>query len=326
MINNPPRKVDIKGQPHMLAYITPEEGGILQLLGGSGEPGPMGIPQFGFGHGGDDAAGDEGGDADTGTEAGGGPGGGGGGGGGGGNGGGNGDPTGNVGGNIGPVGSTDDPDFSSASMGLSDEAMASIGSSQNKDQSFFGGPDYSVMDFGRGSVSNVTNAPNYDPNFAALNMISRGLTPSVDLRNQISFDVPPSMLPQIANPKGPPGMIPQTIGFGGKFYSPVEKALVEMEPVGVAAAIGKALSGALDTGKDLSKDATGGMDYYGYNSLFGGIFDSKSGQGFMASDDSDSNYGEDSNGDRVGFIPKPPPDTTPDPKDPPLTEEEKRRL
>ena len=46
MANNPPRRVDIKGQDHMLAYITPEEGGILQLLGGSGAPGPMGIPSF----------------------------------------------------------------------------------------------------------------------------------------------------------------------------------------------------------------------------------------------------------------------------------------
>jgi hypothetical protein len=42
----PPRQVEIKGQPHMLAYITPQEGGILQLLGGSGRPGPMGIPSF----------------------------------------------------------------------------------------------------------------------------------------------------------------------------------------------------------------------------------------------------------------------------------------
>jgi hypothetical protein len=47
----PPREIDIKGQPHMLAYITPQEGGILQLLGGSGAPGPMGIPSF-FGPGG----------------------------------------------------------------------------------------------------------------------------------------------------------------------------------------------------------------------------------------------------------------------------------
>jgi len=44
--NNPPRHVEIKGQDHMLSYITPEEGGILQLLGGSGAPGPMGIPSF----------------------------------------------------------------------------------------------------------------------------------------------------------------------------------------------------------------------------------------------------------------------------------------
>jgi hypothetical protein len=44
--NSPPRNVEIKGQDHMLAYITPEEGGILQLLGGSGKPGPMGIPSY----------------------------------------------------------------------------------------------------------------------------------------------------------------------------------------------------------------------------------------------------------------------------------------
>ena len=42
----PPREVDIKGQAHMLAYITPQEGGILQLMGGSGRPGPMGIPSY----------------------------------------------------------------------------------------------------------------------------------------------------------------------------------------------------------------------------------------------------------------------------------------
>ena len=40
------REVDIKGQDHMLAYITPEEGGLLQLMGGAGNPGPMGIPSF----------------------------------------------------------------------------------------------------------------------------------------------------------------------------------------------------------------------------------------------------------------------------------------
>jgi hypothetical protein len=46
-----PRQTEIMGQPHMLAYITPQEGGILKALGGSGTPGPMGIPQFGFGDG-----------------------------------------------------------------------------------------------------------------------------------------------------------------------------------------------------------------------------------------------------------------------------------
>ena len=55
MANNPPRRIDIKGQDHMLAYITPEEGGILQLLGGSGAPGPMGIPSFYPGEGNSEA-------------------------------------------------------------------------------------------------------------------------------------------------------------------------------------------------------------------------------------------------------------------------------
>ena len=42
----PPRNVNIKGQPHMLSYITPDEADILEALGGSGETGPMGIPSF----------------------------------------------------------------------------------------------------------------------------------------------------------------------------------------------------------------------------------------------------------------------------------------
>ena len=41
-----PRRTDIRGQDHMLSYITPKEGEILMALGGSGEPGPMGIPAF----------------------------------------------------------------------------------------------------------------------------------------------------------------------------------------------------------------------------------------------------------------------------------------
>ncbi len=44
--NNPPRRVEIRGQDHLLAYITPEEAALLKANGGSGEPGPMGIPAF----------------------------------------------------------------------------------------------------------------------------------------------------------------------------------------------------------------------------------------------------------------------------------------
>ncbi len=58
----PPRRVDIRGQDHMLSYITPEEAGILKALGGAGKPGPMGIPSYydegdGMGSSGGDQAG-----------------------------------------------------------------------------------------------------------------------------------------------------------------------------------------------------------------------------------------------------------------------------
>ena len=41
-----PRKTDIYGQPHMLAYINPEEADLLKGLGGMGTPGPGGVPQY----------------------------------------------------------------------------------------------------------------------------------------------------------------------------------------------------------------------------------------------------------------------------------------
>ena len=41
-----PRKIDINGQLHMLAWITADEGKALKLLGGAGKKGPMGIPSF----------------------------------------------------------------------------------------------------------------------------------------------------------------------------------------------------------------------------------------------------------------------------------------
>lgn len=59
-----PRKIDIEGQLHMLAWITADEGKALKLLGGAGTPGPMGIPQFGDIGGGDDGASQPGSDQD----------------------------------------------------------------------------------------------------------------------------------------------------------------------------------------------------------------------------------------------------------------------
>lgn len=49
---NPPRRVEIRGQDHLLAYITPEEAQMLMANGGSGTAGPMGIPAFDRGGGG----------------------------------------------------------------------------------------------------------------------------------------------------------------------------------------------------------------------------------------------------------------------------------
>ena len=43
-----PRRTDIRGQDHMLAYIRPDEAQLLQNLGGSGLPGPGGVPEYGF--------------------------------------------------------------------------------------------------------------------------------------------------------------------------------------------------------------------------------------------------------------------------------------
>ena len=43
-----PRRTQLAGQPHMLSYITPGEANVLQAMGGSGAPGPGGIPSFFF--------------------------------------------------------------------------------------------------------------------------------------------------------------------------------------------------------------------------------------------------------------------------------------
>lgn len=42
----PPRRTSIRGQDHLLAYITPEEAQMLMDQGGAGKPGPMGVPAF----------------------------------------------------------------------------------------------------------------------------------------------------------------------------------------------------------------------------------------------------------------------------------------
>lgn len=46
IVKNVPRELDIKGQKHMLAWITPKEGETLKALGGAGILGPMGIPTY----------------------------------------------------------------------------------------------------------------------------------------------------------------------------------------------------------------------------------------------------------------------------------------
>jgi len=46
IVNKVPREIDINGQLHMLAWITPKEGRTLKDLGGAGQPGPMGIPAY----------------------------------------------------------------------------------------------------------------------------------------------------------------------------------------------------------------------------------------------------------------------------------------
>ena len=175
----------------------------------------------------------------------------------------------------------------SDSFSLGSENVSATGpsaGSSDTDRQFFGGSDATqnfafdpnnpnIMDFGRGSVSNITNAVNYDPNFAALSMMDRGLTPGFDLRNQINFDVPSSMLPQLEGSRGP---------LAPKFYSPVERTLVEMEPVGLMALAGRAFESIRNSFKD-AKDTLGKMgDAVGGLSLSDlGIFSSTTGRRAM---------------------------------------------
>ena len=158
----------------------------------------------------------------------------------------------------GTYGFDDSDSFSLGSENVS-ATGPSVGSSDT-DRQFFGGSDATqnfafdsnnpnIMDFGRGPVSNISDTSSFDPNFAALGMIGRGLTPGFDLRNQINFDVPSSMLPQLEGSRGP---------LAPKFYSPVERTLVEMEPVGLMALAGRAFESITSSFKD-AKDTLGKM-------------------------------------------------------------------
>ena len=166
----------------------------------------------------------------------------------------------------------DDKDsFSLGSENVS--ATGPSGGSGGTDSQFFGDDSVNVMDFGRGPVSNIRDTSSFDPNFAALQMIGRGLTPSSALRNQISFDVPSQMLPQLEGSRGP---------LAPKFYSPVERTLVEMEPVGLMALAGRAFESITNSFKD-AKDTLGKMgDAVGGLSLSDlGIFSSTTGRRAM---------------------------------------------
>jgi len=44
-----PRKTTINDQPHMLAYINPQEAMMLKSMGGAGKPGPGDVPAFYYG-------------------------------------------------------------------------------------------------------------------------------------------------------------------------------------------------------------------------------------------------------------------------------------
>ena len=92
--------------------------------------------------------------------------------------------------------------------------------------------------------SNVIGMANYDPTYAAALDISRGLNPGAVTGG---LTVPSYLEPQIE----------------GKYYSPVEKALVEMEPVGIMAMVGKGLQSLMDTAKGSFNDAKSALGLKG---------------------------------------------------------------
>ena len=170
----PPRRTDIMGQDHMLSYITPEEGGILQALGGSGAPGPMGIPSF-FSFS-DDAQAT--------------------------------DPGSNTGGDNESDENDDEDNYQDYSDGSGSQDTGNVedsysgdytggGNESNDNDPFDDGggrpEDYGLtqQDFtdasnvgastfneSQGNRNNIVNSQNYDPQFTADNLARRGLDPS----------------------------------------------------------------------------------------------------------------------------------------------------
>ena len=308
MANNPPRKVDIKGQPHMLAYITPEEGGILQLLGGSGKPGPMGIPSFELGDsfsgpGADSAGADAPSVDDSGNEA---------------------------------QDSFDDGGGSPEDYGMT---QADFDFATNIGQQTGGfGDDNTAQEIAnylaqpqvgqnRSNITNLVDATTgrslYDPTFAAAFDISRGLDPTNNMGGAAGLAVPSYLRPQIES-----GRV-DARGEPIRYYSGVERFLQEDLPDFMRDIptpmnlLGKALdsiTGAVDKGKSFFADATGG--YKSTSDFFSGIFDSTPGRDFMQNDDSGDNVGFDSRGQNV-FKDKTRPHGDPGPE---ISEEERLRL
>ena len=134
------------------------------------------------------------------------------------------------------------------SPSLSQEAMNSIGRGlTQKEQGFFG-QGYNVQDFGRQSVSNVSNARNYDPNFAMMDKISRGLAgqvPGLKDFDKTTFGMNISMNPlaQI-DPSSPLGQkYSQALALAPTMMGPFSKTglqgltlsqIDKMDPMGLA--------------------------------------------------------------------------------------------
>jgi hypothetical protein len=238
--NVPPRETEIRGQDHMLAYITPEEGGILQALGGSGRPGPMGIPSY-YGEGSDsDGEGDggEGSDADGGGD----------GGGGGGNDGGN-DGNGNDGTDTNESStSTDSPDANDDDTATSGEQNSSTDTTGSNDM----GMDSSVADQAsvQGGMSQGVSGQENSQGSASYGMNTYGTVPSYPQGQNFSTpnigldpDDPMSAANQAAD-------MSNTVGFSADSQANVDTPTTTGTPANTVTGINKGLTNITNVGKN----------------------------------------------------------------------------